>query len=66
MHNINQLDIISYAEHEMSFTSLMYCNHSVLSAVSPENAPGEMDVIELYWRYLHTESDDITAMMTVD
>ena len=47
MHNINQLDIICFAEHEMSFTSLMYDNHSVISAVSPENAPGEMDVIEL-------------------
>ena len=47
MYNINQLDIICFTQHEMSFTSHMYCNHSRVSAVSPENAPGEMDVIEL-------------------
>ena len=56
MYNINQLDNISFAYHKMSITSLMYCNHSVRSAVSPENAPGEMYVIELESRRLYTES----------
>ena len=56
MNNINKIDIVSSAYHEMSFTSLVYCNYSSLNAVSPENAPGEMYVIELESRYLHTES----------
>ena len=58
MHHINQIDvIICFAQLKMSFTSLVYCNHSQLSAVSPENAPDEMDVIMLCEMYLRTESD---------
>ena len=47
MLNINQLDIACFVQQKMSFTTLMYYNHSMLSAVSPENASGEMAVIEL-------------------
>ena len=57
MNHINQLYIIRFVQQEMSFTSHMYCNHSPVSAVSPENAPEEMDVIKLELRPLYTESD---------
>ena len=56
MYNTSKIDIVSSACHEMSFTSLAYCNYSSLNAKGPENVSGEMDVIELKLRYLHTES----------
>ena len=57
MYEINQLDIISFVIHEMSFTLLMHCNNSEVRAVSPENVPGEMNDIELSQRALHSELD---------
>ena len=55
MYNITQLDIICFAQHKKCSTSLMHCNHSWVSAVSPENAPGEMDVIELWLSLLQAK-----------
>ena len=57
MYNITQLDIICFAQHKKCSTSLMHCNHSWVSAVSPDNAPGIMYVIEFELSQLHTESD---------